>query len=216
MGIYLSTKRVKKGVDYLFIDDLSKECYQNALFRIHFKYDALKKEHQEIIEEYLTTISQNLIEMLNGYDDESIHSGSHEDRIKALEDEIATLTNDISTQIPRHGTLNITPITESMDFNKEGTMLKFTNVDNGVYTTGILKNNEVTEIVLPVGQYTVNIVNSLNDIVDSTFTELWYGATSQDDNHTMVYTVVEGNTTLNAFIEYELQNQAPQTQSIGD
>lgn len=44
MGIHLSIKKVKKGIDYLFIDDISKDCYQNALFRVHFKYDALKIE----------------------------------------------------------------------------------------------------------------------------------------------------------------------------
>ena len=172
MSIHLSEKKVRKGVDYLFIDDLSKDCYQNALFRIHFKYDALKREHSELIEEYLQNSLHNLIEILNGYDDESANSGSHEDRIKALEDELATLTNDINSQTPKHGTLRITPSTANMDFNKDGTMLKFTNRDNGVYTTSILQNNTMTEIVLPIGEYTVNIVNSLNDITDSVFVEI--------------------------------------------
>lgn len=203
MGIYLTIKKVKKGVDYLFIDDISKDCYQNALFRLHFKYDALKKENSEEIEEYLNNVLNNLLEILNGSDESSLHSGSHEDRIKSLEDEIATLTNDINSQTPKHGSLRITPITEYMDFNKEGTMLKFTNADNGVYTTSILQNDTVTGIVLPIGEYSVNIVNSLNDITDSVFLELWENATSDDNNHTMKYTVVEGETELDAKIEYE-------------
>lgn len=203
MGIYLSVKKVKKGIDYLFIDDISKDCYQNALFRLHFKYDALKKEQSEEIGEYLEGICNNLLEILNGSDETSLHSGSHEDRIKALENEIATLTNDVTSQTPKHGTLKITPITENMDFNKEGTMLKFTNVDNGVYTTSILQNETLTQITLPIGEYSVNVVNSLNDITDSVFTELWENATSEDNNHTMKYTVVEGETELNAKIEYE-------------
>ena len=202
MGIHISTKKVKKGVDFLFIDDLSKDCYQNALFRIHFKYDALKKEHSEIIEEYLQTALENLVEVLNGEAD-SEYSGSHEDRIKSLEEEIATLTNEINIQSRKHGTLKINTITENMDFNKDGTMLKFTNIDNGVYTTSILKNGNVTEIILPIGEYMVNIVNSLNDIKDSVFVELWDNATTQDNKHTMKYTVVEGITELNTQIEYE-------------
>ena len=145
----------------------------------------------------------NLIEILNGYDDSSIHSGSHEDRIKALENEILTLTNNINSQATDHGTLKILPKTEDMDFNKDGTMLKFTNKDNGVYTTSILQNNVETEIIIPVGEYMVNVVNSLNDIDDSVFVELWDSATSEDNNHTMTYTVVEGVTELNVLLEYE-------------
>ena len=120
-----------------------------------------------------------------------------------LEEEISTLTNDINSQTPKHGILKITPSTETMDFNKDGTMLKFTNVDNGVYTTSILQDNVETEIVLPIGEYMVNVVNSLNDITDSVFVELWEDAVSEDNNHTMSYTVVEGETSLNALLDYE-------------
>lgn len=203
MGIHLYIKNVKKGVDYLFIDDLSKDCYHNALFRVHFKEDALKKEHSEIIKEYLDVALQNLIEVLNGYDNESVNSGSHEDRIKALENELATLTNNVNIQMNKHGTLKITPTTQNMDFNKDGTMIKFINADNGVYTTSILQNNVQTDIILPIGEYTVNIVNSLNDITDSVFTETWENATSEDNNHTMKYTVVEGEAVISTNLEYE-------------
>ena len=204
MGIHYSIKNNKKSIDYLFVDDVSVDCYENALFRINFRYDSLKKEHIEVMDEYLQEALNTLVEILNGEDDSSPTSGSHEDRIKALEDEIATLTNVINSQTSIHGTLKITPETTTMDFNKEGTMLKFTNIDNGVFTTGILQNGVETDIVLPVGQYVVNIVNSLNDVVDSVFTELWEDATSQDNNHTMTYTVVEGNTELSTYIEYEI------------
>lgn len=203
MGIYLSNRKAKRGKDYLFIDDVSVDCYQNALFRVNIKYDSLKKEQIEIIEEFIETSLNNLLEILNGSDESSIHSGSHEDRIKELENEIATLTNIINSQTPRHGTLKITPTTENMDFNKEGTMIKFTNNDNGVYTTSILKKDTVTEIVLPIGEYTVNIVNSLNDMTDSVFTEVWENATSEDNNHTMKYTVIEDEIEITTNIEYE-------------
>lgn len=203
MGIYLSNRKAKRGKDYLFLDDVSVDCYQNALFRVNIKYDSLKKEQIEIIEEFIETSLTNLLEILNGSDESSIHSGSHEDRIKELENEIATLTNVINSQTPRHGTLKITPTTENMDFNKEGTMIKFTNNDNGVYTTSILKKDTVTEIVLPIGEYTVNIVNSLNDMTDSVFTEVWENATSEDNNHTMKYTVVEDEIEITTNIEYE-------------
>ena len=88
MTIHLNVKRVKKGLDYLFIDDLSKDCYDTALFRLHFKHDGLTREHSEIIEEYLQNSFNNLVEILNGEDTESENNGSHEDRIKSLEDEI--------------------------------------------------------------------------------------------------------------------------------
>ena len=203
MGIYLSNRKVKRGKDYLFLDEVSKDCYQNALFRVNVKYDSLKKEQIEIIEEFIDNSLTNLLEILNGSDESSIHSGSHEDRIKELENEIATLTNVINSQTPIHGTLKITPTSENMDFNKEGTMIKFTNNDNGVYTTSILKKDTVTEIVLPIGEYTVNIVNSLNDMTDSVFTEVWENATSEDNNHTMKYTVIEDEIEINTNIEYE-------------
>ena len=203
MGIYLSEKKRQRGKDFLFVDDVSMDCYESALFRVNFRYDSLKKEQIEVINEYLLDTLSNLIEVLNGYDDSSIHSGSHEDRIKALENEILTLTNNINTQTTVHGILKIIPTTEDMDFNKDGTMLKFTNKDNGVYTTSILQNNVETEIVLPVGEYMVNVVNSLNDIDDSVFVDLWETATSEDNNHTMNYVVVEGLTELIANLEYE-------------
>lgn len=204
MGIHYSIKNGKKSRDYLFVDDVSVDCYENSLFRISFRYDSLKQEHFEFVDEYLQVALTNLLERMNGGDTTSETSGSHEDRIKALENEIATLTNVINSQTPIHGTLKITPTTNNMDFNKEGTMLKFTNMDNGVFTTGILQNGVETEIVLPVGQYTVNVVNSLNDVVDSIFLELWDNATSQDNNHTMTYNVVEGNTEISTTIEYEI------------
>ena len=203
MTIHVSVKKRKRNIDYLFVDDVSVDCYENALFRVSFINDTLKKEQVELIDEYLQNILSNLLEILNGSDETSLHSGSHEDRIKALEDEILTLTNDLNSQTPRHGTLKITPSSEDMDFNQEGTMLKFTNADNGVYTTSILQDGTETEIVLPVGEYTVNIVNSLNDITDSVFVELWENAVSEDDNHTMKYTVVEGIVDLTAILEYE-------------
>lgn len=203
MGIHMNVKKGRKHMDYLFVDDVSVDCYQNALFRIGFKYDSLKKEQIEVIDTYLQNNLNNLLEILNGSDETSITSGSHEDRIKALENEIYTLTNDVNTQSPRHGTLRITPLTENMDFNKEGTMLKFTNKDNGVYTTSILQNETTIDMVLPVGEYTVNIVNSLNDMTDSVFTELWESATSEDGNHTMKYTVTETTVELDAILNYE-------------
>lgn len=203
MGIYLSVKKNKKGKDYLFVDELSVDCYENALFRFRFNYDSLKKEQIETIDEYLQNMSNNLIEILNGSDETSLTSGSHEDRIKSLEDEIATLTNNVNSQTPIHGTLKITPTSEEMDFNKEGTMIKFTNQDGGVYTTTILKKDTVNEVILPVGTYTVNIVNSLNDITDSVFGELWETATSTDGKHTMIYDVVEGETEIITILEYE-------------
>lgn len=206
MGIHYSVKKNRKSIDYLFVDDVSVDCYENSLFRISFRYDSLKEEHIDFMDEYLQEALNNLVIILNGEDDSSPNSGSHEDRIKALEDEIATLTNVINSQTPIHGTLKITPSTENMDFNKEGTMLKFTNRDNGVFTTGILQNGVETEIVLPVGQYIVNVVNSLNDVVDSVFIELWENATSDDMNHTMNYTVVEGETELTTVLEYEIIN----------
>lgn len=203
MSIYLSIKNVKSGKDYLFLDDVSKDCYQNALFRLNFKFDSLNKENIEVVDEFLQNNLNNLLEILNGSDDSSINSGSHEDRIKSLEDEIATLTNNVNSQTPIHGILKITPTSVDMDFNNEGTMIKFTNQDGGVYTTSILKKDVVNEIVLPVGVYTVNIVNSLNDIVDSVFSELWENATSNDDNHTMEYTVVEGEIDIETILTYE-------------
>lgn len=203
MGIHLSTKMRKRNADYLFVDDVSKDCYENALFMITFKYYTLKPEQVEFIDEYLQNQLNNLIEMINGYDDSSVHSGSHEDRIKQLENEIATLTNNVNSQATIYGVLRITPNTVNMDFNKEGTMIKFTNKDNGVYTTSILQKETPLEIILPIGEYTVNVVNSLNDVKDSVFTELWENATSEDNNHTAKYTVVEGNTDLTINIEYE-------------
>jgi len=203
MGIHFSVKNRKRSIDYLFVDDVSVDCYENALFRINFRYDSLKKEQVEIVNEYLEAVMGNLLEVLNGEDNSSETHGSHEDRLKLLENEIATLTNVINSQIPLHGTLKITPSTSNMDFNQEGTMLKFTNRDNGVFTTGILQNGVETEITLPVGEYTVNIVNSLNDITDSVFLELWETATSEDNNHTMVYNVVEGVTEISTLLEYE-------------
>ena len=203
MGMHISVKNGKKSRDYLFVDDVSVDCYENSLFRITFRYDSLTNENMEIIDEYQQATLQNLMEIINGGDTTSETSGSHEDRIKALENEIATLTNVINSQTPIHGTLKITPTTTNIDFNKEGTMLKFTNIDNGVFTTGILQNGVETEIVLPVGQYTVNVVNSLNDVTDSVFLELWDGATSDDMNHTMTYTVVEGETELITSLGYE-------------
>ena len=203
MGIYISEKKRRHGKDYLFVDDLSKDCYESALFRVNFRFDSLKKEQVEVVDEYLRNTLSTLIEVLNGYDDSSIHSGSHEDRIKALEDEILTLTNNVNSQTTTYGILRITPSSEDMDFNEEGTMLKFTNKDNGVYTTSILQDGVETEIVLPIGEYVVNIVNSLNDIRDSVFVELWENAVSEDDNYTMKYTVVEGTTDLSVGLEYE-------------
>lgn len=203
MGIHFSAKNRKRSIDYLFVDDVSVDCYENALFRINFRYDSLKKEHVDVIDEYMRAVLTNLLDTLNGEDSTSEHHESHEDRIKSLENEIATLTNVINSQTPIHGTLKITPSTTDMDFNKEGTMLKFTNRDNGVFTTGILQNGIETEIILPVGEYSVNIVNSLNDVVDSIFSELWDTATSDDNNHTMTYTVVEGITEINTVVEYE-------------
>lgn len=203
MGIYLSVKENKKGKDYVFVDELSKPYYENALFRFRFYFDSLKNEQIETIDEYLQNMCNNLIEILNGSDETSLTSGSHEDRIKLLEEEIATLTNNVNSQTPVHGTLKITPTSENMDFNKEGTMIKFTNQDGGVYTTTILKKDLLNEIVLPIGTYTVNIVNSLNDIKDSVFTELWENATSTDGRHTMIYEVVEGETIISTVLEYE-------------
>lgn len=203
MTIYISVKNNKKSRDYIFVDELSKDCYENSLFRINFKFDTLKKENIELIDEYLQTSLNNMLEVLNGSDESSLHSGSHEDRIKSLEEEIATLTNNVNSQTPIYGILKITPISENIDFNKEGTMLKFTNADGGVYTTSILKNETQLEIVLPIGEYTVNVVNSLNDITDAVFIELWDTATSEDMNHTMKYNVIEGTVELDAKLEYE-------------
>ena len=203
MGIHLSVKERRRNMDYLFVDDVSRDCYESALFRINFKYDSLKKEEIEMIKEYLNTMCLNLLEILNGADETSLHSGSHEDRIKALENEILTLTNNVNSQATVHGILKITPTTENMDFNVEGTMLKFTNADNGVYTTSILQKDVETEIVLPIGEYVVNVVNSLNDITDSVFVDLWENATSDDNNYTVKYTVVEGTTEINVNLDYE-------------
>lgn len=203
MGIHLIDKVRKRNTDYLFIDDLSKDCYENALFMVTFKYYTLKPEQVELIDTYLKNTLNNLLEVLNGYDDSSIFSGSHEDRIKSLENEIATLTNNVNSQATIYGVLKITPNSENMDFNKEGTMIKFTNKDNGVYTTSILQKETPLEIILPIGEYTVNVVNSLNDVKDSVFTELWENATSEDNNHTAKYTIVEGTTELNMTLDYE-------------
>ena len=203
MGIHLTTKERKKNTDFMFINDLSKDCYENALFMITFKYYTLKKEQSELINEYLENTLSNLIEVLNGSDETSLYSDSHEDRIKSLEQEIATLTNNVNSQATIYGVLKITPNSENIDFNKEGIMLKFTNKDNGVYTTSILQKETQLEIILPIGEYTVNVVNSLNDIKDGVFTELWENATSEDNNHTVKYTVNEGNTELNINLEYE-------------
>ena len=206
MSVYLSVKNNKKSKDYIFVDELSRDCYENSLFRLNFRFDTLKKENVEVIDEYLQDVFNNLLEILNGSDESSLHHGSHEDRIKSLEEELATLTNNVNSQTPIHGTLKINPISGNIDFNKEGTMLKFTNNDGGVYTTSILKNDIPLEIVLPVGEYTVNVVNSLNDVVDAIFLELWDTATSDDGNHTMKYTVIEGITELDAKLEYETIN----------
>ncbi len=203
MGIYLDMKQNKRGKDYLFVDELSKACYENALFRFRFYYDSLKAEQIEIIDEYLQNMSNNLIEVLNGSDETSLTSGSHEDRIKALENEILTLTNNINSQTTKHGILNITPTSLDMDFSKDGTMIKFTNTDGGVYTTGILQENVKTEIVLPIGIYTVNIVNSLNDMKDSIFEDVWENATSDDGNHTMDYVVLEETVEIATSLAYE-------------
>jgi len=203
MSIHLTVKDRKRNTDYLFVEDVSVDCYESALFRLTFKYDTLKRDEVAVIKEQLQKMCENLLEILNGSDESSLHSGSHEDRIKSLEEEIATLTNDINMQSKKHGILKITPITDTVDFNKEGTMIKFTNADNGVYTTSILKNNTETEIVLPIGEYTVNLVNSLNDMVDSVFEELWENATSEDSNYTMKYTVVEDTIELETKIKYE-------------
>lgn len=205
MSIYLKVMKRKKNMDYLFIDGISFGSYNNALFRLTFNYDTLTKENIEIIDEYLQGISNNLIEILNGSDESSETHGSHEDRIKALENEILTLTNNINSQTTTYGTLQITPITNTMEFNKDGTMIKFTNKDGGVYTTSILQDETPLEIILPIGEYSVNIVNSLNDIKDSVFVNLWENATSLDNNHTMKYTVVEGNVELTTTVEYENQ-----------
>lgn len=203
MSIHLTVKDRKRNTDYLFVEDVSVDCYESALFRLTFKYDTLKRDEVAVIKEQLQKMCENLLEILNGSDESSLHSGSHEDRIKSLEEEIATLTNDINMQSKKHGILKITPITDTVDFNKEGTMIKFINADNGVYTTSILKNNTETEIVLPIGEYTVNLVNSLNDMVDSVFEELWENATSEDSNYTMKYTVVEDTIELETKIKYE-------------
>lgn len=203
MSIHLTVKDRKRNTDYLFVEDVSVDCYESALFRLTFKYDTLKRDEVAVIKEQLQKMCENLLEILNGSDESSLYSGSHEDRIKSLEEEIATLTNDINMQSKKHGILKITPITDTVDFNKEGTMIKFTNADNGVYTTSILKNNTETEIVLPIGEYTVNLVNSLNDMVDSVFEELWENATSEDSNYTMKYTVVEDTIELETKIKYE-------------
>ena len=40
MGIHFSVKKRKRSMDYLFVDDVSVDCYENALFRINFKYDS--------------------------------------------------------------------------------------------------------------------------------------------------------------------------------
>lgn len=203
MGIYLSIKDRKKAKDYLFVDELSVDCYENALFRLNFRYDTLKKEQIDIIDEFIQTMSNNLIEILNGEDESSSTSWSHEERIKALENEISTLTNVINGQTPIHGTLKITPTSNDMDFNKDGTMIKFTNVDGGVYSTSILQDGVETEIVLPVGVYTVNIVNSLNDVMDSVFLERWENSISNDNNHTMTYNVDDGETIISTTLAYE-------------
>lgn len=203
MGIHLKVIKRKKNIDYLFVDDVSEDHYQNALFRLTFKYDSLRKENIEMIDEYLNNSCTNLIEIINGYDTSSTNHGSHEGRIKSLEDEIATLTNALNSQTKIYGTLKIRPSTNDMDFNKDGTMLKFTNMDGGVYTTSILQNGVETQIVLPIGEYSVNVVNSLNDITDGIFWNIWNTATSEDNNHTMKYTVVEGETQIDAILEYE-------------
>lgn len=203
MSIYLKVIKRRKNTDYLFIDGVSFGSYNNALFRLTFNHDTLNKESVESISEYLENVCNNLLEILNGSDESSETHGSHEDRIKQLENEIATLTNVINSQATVYGTLKITASTIGMDFNKDGTMLKFTNKDGGVFTTSILQNGMETEILLPIGEYMVNIVNSLNDITDSVFTTLWENATSEDNNHTVNYTVVEGQTQILTGIEYE-------------
>lgn len=204
MSLELHTKKRKKGKDYLFVDKLSFPTYENSIFRITFNYDTLKKEQIEEIDKFLQNISEDLIQILDGYDTISEHSGSHEDRIRALENEIATLTNTINSQKPEFGVLKITPIPELMDFTQEGTKLKFMN-ENGVYTTATLQNNVETQIILPVGEYKVDVVNSLNNMVDCVFTELWETGTSDDNNHTMKYTVTEGEVELTLKIEYETE-----------
>ena len=203
MSIYLTVKRGMRHTDYLFVDDVSVSCYENALFRVSFKHDTLKKEQVKVVDEYLNTALNNILEILNGSDESSIHSGTHEDRIKALESELATLTNDVNSQAVKHGTLSMRVFDAPIDFNQEGTMLKFTNNDGGVYTTGILENDSVIDIVLPIGDYTVNIVNSLNDVRDCVFGEVWENATSEDNNYTLQYTVVEGTTEVNLVVAYE-------------
>ena len=82
-------------------------------------------------------------------------------------------------------------------------MIKFTNVDGGVYSTSILQDGVETEIVLPVGVYTVNIVNSLTDVMDSVFLERWENSISNDNNHTMTYNVDEGETIISTTLAYE-------------
>lgn len=206
MGIYLKIRKRRRNIDYLFFDEVSLPTYENALFRLTFNYDSLKIEQIQLITEYLENISNNLIEILNGSDESSIHSGSHEDRIKALEEEILTLTNNVNSQTTTYGTLIITPTSENIDFNVEGTMIKFTNTDNGVYTTSILKKDTENEIILPIGEYKVNIVNTLNDMTDAIFLELWEDAISDDDNHTMTYTIEEGVKNVEAKIEPETIN----------
>ena len=204
MSIYLTVKRGMRHTDYLFVDDVSVSCYENALFRVSFKHDTLKKEQVAVVDEYLNTALNNFLEILNGSDESSEYSGTHEDRIKALEEEIVTLTNNLNSQATIYGVLKITPHASGVDFLNEGTVLKFTNKDGGVYTSGILEDDEELEIILPIGEYKINIVNMLDDSLDCIFSESTEPLfESTDDGYTMDGVIAEGIFEWNISVEYE-------------
>ena len=214
----------ERAKTYRFYDSLSRNEIGAELFGIKFYYMSLDIEAIEEIIALLDPLMENLKNTLNGENGEGeLESKTFHERLSELEGEIAQLTNEINSQTTKHGTYHITPHTTAMDFNKDGTMLKFVNEDNGVYTTGILKDNESFDIVLPVGTYTINIVNTLNDTTDSIFSNIVQSFPDNEseeneevdevpkenpmiiseDKYSATCVVLEGEETFEMFIEYE-------------
>ena len=138
---------------YRFYDTLSMNRIGTELFGLKFYYATLDKEAIDELTKLIDPMMHSIVDTLNGVNGEGeIENTTFHERLSSLEEEIAELTNIVSGQTTKHGTLYITPHTMDMDFNKDGTMLKFINADNGVYTTGILKDNTSFDIILPVGR----------------------------------------------------------------
>lgn len=208
---------------YRFYDTLSMNRIGTELFGLKFYYATLDKEAIDELTKLIDPMMHSIVDTLNGVNGEGeIENTTFHERLSSLEEEIAELTNIVSGQTTKHGTLHITPHTMDMDFNKDGTMLKFINADNGVYTTGILKDNTSFDLVLPVGTYTINIVNTLNDTTDSIFSNISQISDEEinedeevdtvpkanpmiisDDKHSATCNVLEGEESFEMFIEYE-------------